>query len=94
MKKRPLLRRGDLVKLKKPYDNGTMFRVTRITVNNIERRRVIGYVGHVTTSEGFIDVHVVDKDGTKHAFKRRDLWRVPNQPRDKVRVTLRQSGLY
>lgn len=80
--KRPELHRGDLVKRKKPHDDNTMFRVVMLTTRRSECRRLMPGK-HVNSSEGFVDVRVVDKNGMQSMFKRRQLWRVPNQPRDK-----------
>lgn len=80
MTKRPELERGDLVKRKKPNDDGTMFRVIKITAPRKDRRK-LGLRGYPPTSEGFMDIVVADIHGCQQVFKRRDLWRVPNQPR-------------
>jgi hypothetical protein len=83
---RPALHKGDLVRRKRPHDDGTVYKVTRITVDRIERRK-LGLRGRtVTSSNGFVNVHVVDKLGTRSLFRRRELWRIPNQPRDKHKL--------
>ena len=81
--KRPSLKNGDLVKRKKPHDDGTMYRVVCKRTNRIEKLK-LGLRGRkITSHEGFVDVYVMGLNGERHVFKRRDLWRVPNQPRDK-----------
>jgi hypothetical protein len=87
---RPTLKKGDLVKLAKEHDEGKMYRVQRMAINPLERRR-LGMRGRViSSSEGFVDVFVMDTAGTTYTFKRRDLWRIPNQPRDKKKQAEQQ----
>jgi len=91
---RPLLKKGDLVKLKKSLDNGKMFRVFAVSVENKKERCALGFRNTpVPTSEGFLTVHVVDTQGETYNFKRRDLWRVPNQPRDKNKSPYTKSDV-
>lgn len=89
---RPTLKKGDLVKLVKERDEGKMYRVQRMTSSPLERRR-LGMRGQVvSSSEGFVNVFVIDTTGTMFNFKRRDLWRVPNQPRDKKKQAEQQCS--
>jgi len=81
---RPALRRGDMVKRKKPHDDGTMYRVLSMTIPRMEKRKLgLRRYDRVTSQEGFIDVTVRGLDGKRRVFKRRDLWKIPNQPRDR-----------
>lgn len=81
---RPALCRGDMVKLRKPLDDGTMYRVMSMTVSQVEKRKLgLHRRSRVTSREGFVDVTVMGLDGKQRVFKRRQLWRVPNQPKHK-----------
>ena len=80
---RPKLRNGDLVKLKKPYDDGKMYCVVDMTVDRAEKRKLGLNRRVIYSSEGFVDVSVMGLDGILQTFKRRQLWRVPNQPRER-----------
>ena len=84
MANRPALLKGDLVRRKRPHDNGTVYKVIRMTVNLIERRKL--RIRRATSSDGFVHIHVIDKAGTHSTFRRRELWRIPNQPRDKHKM--------
>ena len=82
--KRPQLRKGDLVKRKKPNDDGKMYRVMRMESPPRRELRKLGMIGRsISSSEGFVLVWVKGLDGALQCFKRRELWRVPNQPRDR-----------
>lgn len=83
---RPLLKTGDLVMRVKPND-GKVYRVVRMIVNKRERRKLRLTGSVVSSSEGFVDVYVQDKEGRSFNIKRRDLWRIPNQPRDKAALS-------
>lgn len=80
---RPLLHRGDLVKLTKRYsnENDKMYRVLRWESSALERKKL--HIHKPDTRNGFVNIKVVDAQGETYTFKRRQLWRVPNQPRDK-----------
>lgn len=94
MKVRPIIRIGDLVKLKKRSKSKKVFRVTDFSVDLIEARKVLGVRLARTlyrsrrkllslTDEGFIWVHVRDEEGMQWKFKRRAIWVIPtsDQPR-------------
>jgi hypothetical protein len=87
MATRPLLNIGDLVKLNKRVNTNQhdkMFRVLRITGSLKECRKL--RVHTWSSGDGFADVRVIDEQGQTYNFKRRQLWRVPNQPRDKKKT--------
>lgn len=84
--KRPELRVGDLVrnKIPRPPFGSKMFRVVRIEVPEDEKMK-LGFHRRttITSREGFVLVFVEDKSGARYMFRRRDLWRIPNQPLQK-----------
>lgn len=100
MKVRPTIKIGDMVKRKKPHDSGLMFRVVQISVDPVDLRKYLGrwearrvrpgqirHMGH----EGFAWIHIQGKSGETWKVRRRDLWRVPNQPRDKKKFMQHQA---
>jgi len=88
MKTRPQLIRGDLVKLTRKassahaIDPDKMFRVYNIGSTHKEWEK-LGRPKPSDSSEGFWVVRVRDNQGNRFQFRRRELWRIPNQPRDK-----------
>jgi hypothetical protein len=92
MAHRPQLSKGDLVKRKKPYDDGTMYRVVNIFAPIVERMKLgLSRRGRLPSSEGFLDIRVKDLQGNYYTFRRRELWRIPNQPRHKKRDEYRRE---
>jgi len=85
-KHRPKLYRGDLVKRKKPNDDGQMYRVISFRAPLVERKKLREHRKiRDITDQGFVNVTVQGLDGVTQTFKRRDLWRVPNQPKMKAK---------
>lgn len=96
MKKRPGLYRGDLVRIHKNsphYKNykNTVFKVIRCEAPDRYTRRALDHCAYRgggydrTSSDGATIVDVIGKDGVPLSFKRSDIWRIPNQPKDKHR---------
>ena len=85
---RPVIRVGDLVKKKQPFDDGKMYKVINVTAPKVDRCRLGLRRTAINTSEGFLVVVVQDKEYHTFTFRRRELWRVPNQPRNKKPVGL------
>lgn len=86
MRKRPSLKKGDLVRLHKNKGAGDqIFKVISMSIPRDEARKLSrsGTPTNRTSSEGFVQVTVRDKNGCIFCFKRRELWRVPNQPKKK-----------
>ena len=84
IKLRPQLKIGDMVKLARPAHSDKMYRVANMYSNPMEQRKLRIRTRNVRNlgGEGYLDLAVIDENGVTSTFKRRDLWRVPNQPRD------------
>lgn len=64
---RPAILKGDLVRLKN-NKNGPGFFVVSIPLARL-------------STDGFAQIRVKDISGKLHTYKRKQLWRVPNQPK-------------
>jgi len=83
MKKRPAIKRGDLVKLARPLDTDEIFRVLGISASRLLRfqRRNGKDPVVLIGSDGKADVRVMNRCGKAYTYKRRQLWLIPNQPK-------------
>jgi len=77
-------------------DMNGIFRVVSMTIPDLDAVRLgFGSVGtrkrrragKITSSEGFIEVTITDKDGRRFCVRRRELWKIPteSQPRHRRR---------
>lgn len=93
---RPPLKKGDLVRRNKPYDDGQVFKVVRFQqptrIDRLKLRKS-NTPYKLDLSDGATQVWVIGKDGFGVWFNRRDLWRIPDQPRykkqtkDKIKIS-------
>lgn len=96
---RPCLYIGDLVKLNKnrksrngrevksrvnsQEDPDKMYRVINIAFPPGHARRLNLKLSSIDSSESWAYIHVVDEKRIRRVFLRRELWRIPNQPRNR-----------
>lgn len=87
MKTRPLLVRGDLVMLNKSrmafgLNKRQVYKVVGFPRMPRSEKRKLGNP-NLMTSDGVTYVRIIDSSGFKSLVRRRDLWKLPNQPRHK-----------
>jgi hypothetical protein len=78
---RPLLKKGDLVKIKDPDTkklSQKTYRVERMVYSRSEVRKL--GVQNISTSEGFIGVIIKAKGECTIKVNRRHLWKIPTVP--------------
>ena len=82
MTKRPLIRRGDMVRLKKNVSlegipRHEMFKVIGMTLEQDVKRKL--RLRRIASNDGAVLVHVATKTNARYFIHRRNLWRIPTE---------------